>query len=383
MSEQTLANSITDNHSEELPHFPFSSNAIRLNGMGWIWVGIVIGFAYFLIPGLWCRIESVTVGTDYRIPYTLSEDYWTFNRFCKTIRSENKVFVVGDSVIWGEYVTPEQTLSHFLNKMEGSDRYANMGVNGIHPMALDGLLNYYGSPISHRDVILHCNPLWMSSPRHDLQIEKEFNFNHPKLVPQFSPWIPCYRATVSERLGIVIERSVSFFGWSNHLRVAYFSGQDIPSWSLDHPYAAPWKQINEKVLQPDQQLRHKPVSWTESGITRQDFPWVGLSNSLQWKAVQRALDTLKKRENRIFVLVGPFNEHMLSDKSRETYHSFLQGMETWLKDKQFDYFIPDVLPSELYADASHPLKEGYEMWADRIYHNEKFLEWQHRQIQQN
>jgi len=37
--------------------------------------------------------------------------------------------------------------------------------------------------------------------------------------------------------------------------------------------------------------------------------------------------------------------------------------------------VPDILPSELYADASHPLTAGYELLAKRIYADESFRKW--------
>ncbi len=55
-------------------------------------------------------------------------------------------------------------------------------MDGFHPAALGGLLRYYGRDISGKNVIIQFNPLWMTSAKHDLQIQKEFHFNHPKLV---------------------------------------------------------------------------------------------------------------------------------------------------------------------------------------------------------
>jgi hypothetical protein len=37
--------------------------------------------------------------------------------------------------------------------------------------------------------------------------------------------------------------------------------------------------------------------------------------------------------------------------------------------------VPETLPSELYADASHPLTQGYELLAKRIYTVERFRKW--------
>ena len=104
-------------------------------------------------------------------------------------------------MIWGEYVRPDGTLSHFLSEQSGQPgKFVNAGVNGLFPLAFEGLIRDYGEPLRHRKVILHCNVLWMSSPKADLHTEKEERFNHADLVPQFSPRIPCYKADLNRRL---------------------------------------------------------------------------------------------------------------------------------------------------------------------------------------
>ena len=45
--------------------------------------------------------------------------------------------------------------------------------------------------------------------------------------------------------------------------------------------------------------------------------WVDLGTSLQWRLFRAAVHTLLRRGNRVFVLVGPFNEHLLEADSLE------------------------------------------------------------------
>ena len=143
------------------------------------------------------------------------------------------IVVLGDSVVWGEYVLPDGTLSHFLNQEAGAtNRFVNAGVNGLFPLALEGLVRYYGRPLRHQKVILHCNVLWMTSPKADLSTDKEEPFNHAALVPQFFPRIPCYRADANERLSAIVERNVPFLEWVSHLQNAYFGQKSIPKWTL-------------------------------------------------------------------------------------------------------------------------------------------------------
>jgi hypothetical protein len=55
--------------------------------------------------------------------------------------------IIGDSFVWGQYVSTDKTLSHNLNELEGDNLFANMGLDGLHPAAMDGLLKYYGKDI--------------------------------------------------------------------------------------------------------------------------------------------------------------------------------------------------------------------------------------------
>src|SRR5262249_42496403 len=113
-------------------HVPFGVNEMRLSAANWLIVIGVLVLAMLLLPRIWKRVERFPTGSDYRIPYELSKDYWLYQRRLGDIHESQKVFVLGDSVVWGEYVRPDGTLSHFLNTEAGKgDRFVNAGVNGL------------------------------------------------------------------------------------------------------------------------------------------------------------------------------------------------------------------------------------------------------------
>lgn len=369
---------------------PFGVNEMRLSLGQWIATVAILLLALLLIPRAWKRIERFDTGPDYRIPYDLSKDYWLYHRRLEQVSSpESKVFVLGDSVVWGEYVLPNGTLSHFLNAQSGqSDRFINAGVNGLFPLALEGLVRYYGQPIARRKVLLQCNVLWMSSPKADLQTQKEEKFNHSRLVPQFRPAIPCYKADANERLGAVVERNVSLISWVSHLQSCYFDQKSILSWTLEegegdpptrpNAYKNPLAQVRFRVpVAPDndpqrgpQSERHKAWSTGSSGGTQ--FDWVTLESSLQWGAFQRLVKLLQERGNDVFVVLGPFNEHMVAAESKPGYQKIRDGIAEWLKQNNVPHAAPAILPSELYADASHPLTDGYALLAKQLYSQPPF-----------
>ena len=359
---------------------PFGSNEVRLSPRGWLIALIAIAGVFYSTPARWERIEEFEPGPDYRVPFSLGYDYWFYSRYSRLACSRDQTLVLGDSVMWGHYVAAEETLSHYLNRLAGGDRFANLAVDGIHPAAMAGLVDYYGRSVAESDVILHCNLLWTSSKRHDLQIEKEFSFNHPRLVPQFLADIPCYTESASSKLGIVVERYFPFFTWARHLQIAYFAeldlpNADLPTWTMRHPYENPAREISLELPSPNEPPSPAPVAepWTEQHLSKFGPAWVELRTSFQWTSFKRTIRILRRRGNRVFVLVGPLNEHMLTEEGLQTYRQQKREVEAWLEENRIAHWIAPVLPSDEYADASHPLAGGYAMLAEQLFQSEPFV----------
>ena len=374
-----------------LPDVP-TVNEVQLNRRLWLIALALIGVILWATPRIWKRAERFEITTDYRIPYTLSRDYWLYQRRMEQIKNPQQIVVLGDSVVWGEYVLQDGTLTHFLNEQSGgSEQFLNGGVNGLFPLALEGLVEHYTESLHDQRVVLHCNLLWMSSPKADLNVQKEEKFNHSRLVPQFSPLIPCYKANANERLSVMVERNVQFLSWVTHLQSAYFNDRSIPAWTLEddgndppsypNSYKNPFAQITMQVPSAPtndtsrglSSERHKP--WNATGGNPAQFEWVELDRSLQWAAFKRALERLRARGNEVLVLLGPFNEHMIAQESLEGYRKLRDGAMSWLNGQGIDCILPEPLPSDLYADASHPLTDGYRLLARRVSESDGFKKW--------
>jgi len=367
------------------------ANEMRLTARQCAWALGIVLLVSFLTPRIWKSVERFDTGPDYRLPYDLSKDYWLYQRRLEDKLEPHSIVLLGDSVVWGEYVMPDGTWSHFLNEQSGqAGKFINGGVNGLFPLALEGLVENYGRALRNRKVILHCNLLWMSSPQADLQIDKEEKFNHSRLVPQFLPRIPCYKADANERLSAIVERTVNFSAWVNHLQCAYFGQKSIPNWTLEddgrdpprypNSYKNPLAQITFVVPsapRDDPQRgpkspRHKP--WSENSAATA-FEWVNLDTSLQWRAFQRIIKTLRARGDDVFVVLGPFNEHMVAAESLSPYSKLRDGIAAWLEANKIPHFVPEALPSLLYADASHPLTGGYALLSKKTLESESFQAW--------
>src|SRR5438094_868049 len=109
---------------DEMP--PFGVNEMRLSARQWLAVAAIVLACAVGIPAVWKRGERFDTGADYRIPYALSGDYWLYQRRLDGIRDRNAIPMLGDSVVWGEYVRPDGTLTHFLDRETGrAGRFVN------------------------------------------------------------------------------------------------------------------------------------------------------------------------------------------------------------------------------------------------------------------
>lgn len=345
---------------------------VRLSGRQWLFVAVVLLAVVGWGPTVWNRFEVFRPDSDYRLPYELSSDYWLWRRYCSQACEQKKILVVGDSVIWGHYVPPNETLAYYLNESSGADRFANLGLDGTHPAALAGLLRHYGVGLSGRTVVLQFNPLWLSSAKHDLQTDKEFRFNHAELVSQFAVKIPCYKASTMRRLQIVARRDLPFANWVAHLRAVHYEGKDPQTWTLEHPCDCPLAQLTGGLPEPGGVPEPSGGTWVEKGAKKQSLSWVTLDSSLQWRFFRQAVEWLRQRGNTVFVLVGPFNEHMLGDADAATYTAIKTQVAAWFQQNNVPCFVPEPLPAADYVDASHPIGQGYALLAKELWQQPAF-----------
>ena len=84
---------------------------------------------------------------------------------------------------------------------------------------------------------------------------------------------------------------------------------------------------------------------------------------------------LHGESDRLLVVVGPLNEHMMNDATREKYLGFRIAVAAWLSAEGIRVVVPEALPSDGFADASHPLTQGYERLAKRLAADPMFKTW--------
>lgn len=355
--------------------FHFSSETLRMRMREWAAVFVLVVIAVLMLPRIWTHVDRFSPEANFRFPYELSNDYWFVSRWLSQAAKEFPYLVLGDSVVWGQYAGNDETLPAQLNKLLDREDFANIGVDGLHQAAMYGLLRYYGKDIRNTHVLIQLNPLWMSSSRHDLQGDEEMRFNHPGLVPQLFGRPPAYKPEAEERFLAVMERTMDFFAWGRHLRLAYFDNLDFHSWAVLNPQENPLKMFYADLPGVDEYARSRPVPWTQAGIQEQDFPWLPLEDSYQWQSFQEVIALLESRGNKVFVLLGPFNTHLMSTGSLERYGILEKSIIDWLQEKGLPYNATITIPSEEFGDASHPLAHGYELIAQQLLEDQAFQKW--------
>jgi hypothetical protein len=84
---------------------------------------------------------------------------------------------------------------------------------------------------------------------------------------------------------------------------------------------------------------------------------------------------LRERGNDVFVVLGPFNEHIVAEENRAGYRRIRDGISGSFARGGIAFLAPETLPSGVYADASHPLTEGYGLLAGELYADKGFRKW--------
>lgn len=318
----------------------------------WLGVLAIVVAADALVVASWPASDAAP-GAG-RLPYALRDDYWAYERLVEQAGRE-RVLVVGDSVIWGQFVAPEATLPARLG-----GGFVNAGIDGLHGVAFEGLVRHHGRPLQRRRVVAYWNFTWIQTPTLDLAGAEPRTVHHPRLLPQLAPELRFYRAPAEERLTILAEQYLPLPELLHHLRLRYFDNHAPSGWLLEHPYATPLGPL----LDGPSPARDPPPpperTWRARGLQAgQDVPWVAPARSRQYAAFGRAVERLRAGGADVFVVIGDFNRVLLSPKSAARLRAARDAVAADLGARGFAYALAPELPPEEYADASHPLGAGY------------------------
>ncbi|HPS57446.1 MAG TPA: hypothetical protein PK514_05010 [Spirochaetota bacterium] len=322
-----------------------------------------------MLPRIIPCVDTSQFTGNYRIPYSLGEDYFFYEKYVETVAASCRIAFIGDSVIWGHYTDSSSSLTAYLNAASGTQRFANIGIDGIHPAALNGLINNYCTSLKNGRVIIGINLLWMSSPKHDLSGETNSSINHRALLTQFPGKIPAYSPAAEERLTLLARRDIPLFTWLEHMRSSEFAERNVYRWTMANPYANPEGYFvhKDEVFTPPDPVR-------PDRMTGRDMEWVLPEKSLQWRYMLDSIRRLKEQGNSVIAVITPFNTFMLTEKSRLERDMIISAMQNELASDGITAFAPVLDKAEYYADLSHPVAAGYGIIASQLMSNDEFSE---------
>jgi len=306
---------------------------------------------------------------DYRVPYYQGEDYFLYGKYADSVSERGTIAAIGDSVIWGHYTSAGETLTAQLNREAGTERFSNLGIDGIHPAAMHGLTESFCRKFRGKKIIVGINLLWMSSPRHDLTGIKNSEINHRMLLPQFTAYIPAYSPAVEERLSFLIKRESPFLLWVDHVKLTKFKGKSFYRWSMDNPSEGVYS-----FLCPENGQYEIPAAMDFTKLPKQEIEWIAAGSSLQWSYTVKTIKLLQGRNNRVLAIVTPFNRHMLTYESAQKYDILTNEVRVGLENENITVVMPSVPWINKFADSSHPTGEGYGTIAKELMENTVFLD---------
>jgi hypothetical protein len=337
--------------------------ALRLSLREWLVAAFLITAFLAAAPSIPFRPRSPLVEPDYRIPYSLSTRYAVYRRFTTLAAAQFPTLIVGDSVVWGQCATRDQTLSHHLNELTKQPRFANAGLDGMHPVALVELIEHHAPGIERKNVILHFDPLWLFSDGSDPKSSSRVLNARPGLMPRLAAGAGGVMKDAVASAGSCALQAPFLHGWSEHLADTRI---DFLAWSLDHPYEGPLHAISSTLPPSEDSRRLRLAPWTATPGLGVGGSWGDPDTHPQWKALERLISLLELRGNRVLVLVGPMNEYMMAPDTRRSYQSLKAVLEFKLTKRGVAHYLAPLLQSEHFGDLCHPVARGYEELAKEL-----------------
>jgi len=338
------------------PSGEFEAPALELSLREWLVVALLVTLLLAAAPHIPFRGRAPVVERDYRIPYALSTRYDLYRRYTTLSTAQFSTLLVGDSVIWGQCARRHDTLAHHLNELVKQPRFANAGLDGMHPVALAELLTYHAPAIANARVILQFDPLWLMQEGPSSPHGRTVLFNRPDLIPRLAAHFmgPFREATSLSWSHVMTDTPLK--DWGERLADARI---DFLAWSLDHPYESPLQAISSALPPSEDSHPQRLIPWDQRPDALISTRFEHLKEDIQWQAFLRIVSLLESRGNQVLVLLGPMNEHMMAPRTLEIYLQLKAEMAESLRAREIRFFVPSVLPSDHYADICHPLGAGY------------------------
>lgn len=354
------------------------SNEMILSLREWIITLILFAVLSTVIYYGWNKWEKYNPGPDHRETCWAEKqsDYWAYNRWIRYARNHYKLMLIGDSVIWGQEVRCDQTITHYINEYYGREIIANLGNDGLFMAGIDGIVKYYGDNLSNANVLLQLSPLWMSNIKRDLRGKEKYQYHHPRLLPLFNSRINYYH-DFNTRLGYFVEHYFRLSTFVRHLMANYYDNKSISGWMMDNPYSNPFAAITFQAAPVMAESQGEGISWEEKKMKLSNDSFLNPSESVQWGFFTDAIKRLQKKNSKVFVMIGPFNQFMFTPESRGRLFTMVNEIKKDLDKMGVPYFdtFRIGLESKMFGDSCHLLKEGHMLIGKKINEDPRFQQW--------
>lgn len=343
---------------------PLSANALQLSPREWLAAAAGLLLVLLAFPAFRSTIKSPQLPADYRIPYALTDRYDLYERYSVLAAPRYDTLLVGDSCIWGQCADWNGTLSHHLNSLSGGERFANLGLDGMHPVALSVLMRHHASGIAGKPVILQANLFWFVSTG-VRRTREDLLKNRPNLGPRFGPTVTVYDERFLHLLGNWLEETPSLGRIQTRLQEMLPDRLDSLGWTLEHPYENPFRTLSFSLPMPEKKAPQTTTPYLATRVSL-DQKWDPIDKTPMWLGFKETVAILQEHGNKVTVMVGPYNEAVLSERSRAALGRIKESMAAWCTANDLRCLMPEPLAADLYTDTCHPTNEGYAELARRL-----------------
>ena len=343
-----------------------SANGLLFSGMEiFLTSTVILLLVFVLFPQCYRSWEKITLPEDFRLPYINRDNYYLYSRCAEQAAAASDYLLIGDSAIWGMYASNTETLSAQLNRMQKKVRFSNLAIDGLHPVAMKTLMENFGSSIRDRKVLIYFNPLWVNSAKYDLSSSEKFTVNHPELLPQFGK-IESYEAALDKKIKILLDRELLFFSQLRHIRNYFYNNSDFKSHLAKTGGINPFSVVRREISPEEKDHHGSKENYLTRRIPVQHWEWVQLTGSRQWCALTDTAKLLKSRGNDVTIMIGGINPGLLDEQTLSGLRKLRTEAAKLLSQENIHSITLPELDAALYADASHPLGDGYALLASDL-----------------
>jgi hypothetical protein len=334
---------------------------------------LLFALGFLVLLDLALRLPlALPVPHDFRLPNRTTMGY---DEYVASMRRDpdTRIAVVGDSIVWGGFAEPWDTLSAHLDDVYAKQGRAvsayNLGMNGAHANDLYPLVADLAEEKATDVVLLNFDMRFYAEPsivrRYPELYDKAASTlasAPPDLLKLGTPK-PAAKS-LEQRADAAISRVWRLYAIRDYLAAALFG--DRPASALNHRM----NRLRADLFGPPLYGK-KPPSRLPLDDIRQAFDVPELSeDTMQMRYLTATLDLAREAGIAVVVFAGPADSKLLDSLDlwdRATYEANLARVRRIVESHGGVFATyTDAVPGALIGDSHHPLGAGYKVLAEAI-----------------